>query len=53
MKNEVIHLDTIVVHPNYDDNKTKKDTNSNSSAQNNKYLLKVKFWRTNQKFLSA
>lgn len=24
MKNEVIHLDTIVVRPDYDDNETKK-----------------------------
>ena len=29
MKNEIIRLDTIVVRPNYDDNATKKDTNSN------------------------
>lgn len=24
MKNEIIRLDTIVVHPDYDDNETKK-----------------------------
>ncbi|EPH08020.1 hypothetical protein HMPREF9309_01275 [Campylobacter ureolyticus ACS-301-V-Sch3b] len=30
MKNEVIHLDTIVVHPDYDDNETKKNANSNN-----------------------
>lgn len=29
MKNEIIRLDTIVVHLDYDDNETKKDTNSN------------------------
>ncbi|MCZ6106245.1 hypothetical protein O6B34_09305, partial [Campylobacter ureolyticus] len=34
MKNEVIHLDTIVVHPDYDDNETKKDTNSSNTASN-------------------